>query len=166
MAADKLLSDSEFHNWWQKRGYQYANHAATSTVLICQSWSKHVLNEAHYEPKPLIHLSKSLDETWRNWLDRHEIPFPDVKEKALIKCHYFIRRQDLYAEIDNGQYSKWLYYLPKERSWQSSMHGPGAVRSTYNHLKSKCMSLVAQTEIGQAAFCDAEGDKKGQVREQ
>ncbi len=28
------------------------------------------------------------------------------------------------------------------------------------------MSLVAQTEIGQAAFCDAEGDKEGQVREQ
>ena len=124
LAADKLLSDSEFHNWWQKRGYQYANHAATSTVLICQSWSKHVLNEAHYEPKPLIHLSKSPDETWRNWLDRHEIPFPDVKEKALIKCNYFISRQDLYAEINNGQYSKWLYYLPKERRWQSSTHGP------------------------------------------
>ena len=28
------------------------------------------------------------------------------------------------------------------------------------------MSLVAQTEIGQAAFCDAEGDKEGQSREQ
>ena len=28
------------------------------------------------------------------------------------------------------------------------------------------MSLVAQTEIGQAAFCDAEGDEEGQVREQ
>ena len=28
------------------------------------------------------------------------------------------------------------------------------------------MSLVAQTEIGQAAFYDAEGDKEGQVRGQ
>jgi hypothetical protein len=28
------------------------------------------------------------------------------------------------------------------------------------------MSLVAQTEIGQAAFCYAEGEEEGQVREQ
>jgi hypothetical protein len=74
--------------------------------------------------KPLIHLSKRLDETWRDWLDRHGIPFPDAEEKTLIKCHYMMRYEDLYAEIDNGQYSKWLYYLPKERRWQSSMHGP------------------------------------------
>ena len=80
--------------------------------------------KAHFEPKPLIYLSKRLDETWRSWLARNEIPFPEVEEKLLIKCHYTMRYQDLYAEIDNGKYSKWLYYLRGERRWQSSMYGP------------------------------------------
>ena len=124
LAADKLLSDAEFHVWWQGRGYEYASKAAVSTVSICQSWSKHVLDEAHYEPKPLIYLSKCLGETWYNWLDRHGIPSPKVEEKLLIQCHYIIRYQDLYAEIDNGKHSKWLYYLRGEQRWQSSIHGP------------------------------------------
>lgn len=121
---DKILDDNRFYSWWQKRGYAYADRPATSTVEVCQAWARHVLGKAHYEPKPLIHLAKGLNESYRSWLDRHGIPFPPVDEGRLIGCTYVAYRQDLYAEVENGKYPMWLYYLPDERRWQRSVHGP------------------------------------------
>lgn len=121
---DKILDDDRFHVWWRERGYEYANRPASATIQVCQAWAKHVLEKAHYEPKPLIYLAKGLNESYRYWLDRHGIPFPPVEEERLICCPYIQSRGDLYAEVENGEYPAWFYYLPSERRWQRSTYGP------------------------------------------
>jgi hypothetical protein len=124
LMEDKIPDEDSFHGWWQERGYEYADRPATATVQVCQAWARYVLGKAHYEPKPLIHLRKGLNESYRSWLNRHGIPFPPVEEERLISCKYVQFRGDLYAEVENGNYPMWFYYLPSERRWQKSTYGP------------------------------------------
>lgn len=74
--------------------------------------------------KPLITLHRKDGESYRSWLARNSIPFPPVDDELLTQIHYRVSSGDLYAEIENGKYPIWFYYVRGEKTWKRSQYGP------------------------------------------